>query len=527
MSTPPAKEEKDRSGRSTPTGQNSVNKVTAGKTNGNTVRRTADGLVAQRGLRRKPERVAQPNLAVGGTDNNNGGKIQGKDAKVGKPAAGNVHPKNKTSVQSNKLPVSKISMGTPSAKTSLSAGALKAEEKKIEKPGTRAGSRLDISQMNLYYQTLAHPAETVGVRIPDDYSNDTVTFSLIKRFILTVNSNGVAAVAIGEAVFGNTVDGFFIPNITSSAVGNTSATDHIIGYTNHTAATTSALFSSNTTAGTGSPPLKFTQWTSAGNSVDSLCTDVRLVSAGLSCRSTVGDLNNQGLYNAVSLPRGYLYDNGYTLEGVGVSNIQAMDGVISVPVNTNKGIELTYQPDDEICLTWAPLLRAPTQSNPNDRGMYAPGGFLVCVSGAYATSTIQCTLVCNYEGIPISDQLIFQNAMASVPDDPIAIAEAFNERESDDLAKEGTSGYDGLHTESFRSAKHASHALTYLAALQDSPETDGIAVHGPRVLNFKNKKSKGAKVKEKAQDETMFSQIARIAIGAAERAAPEMLSAML
>jgi hypothetical protein len=387
-----------------------------------------------------------------------------------------------------------------------------------------------MNDYNLYYQTLSKPSEIGGVRIPDDYDHETVTFTIVDRITLTVTAGGVAAICVGEAVMGGTVDGFFVPNATNSLVGvGGGGVSHVVGYKNHTTATSAVLFSNAATT-SGSPPVQFAAWNDNNTTVDDLLVEARLVSAGMSARSTVGDLNNQGLLYAASLPRGYNYgySGAMSLEVLTIDQVLAIPGVIVAPINTNEGVSMTYQPTDEVCLEFSTLQRIPDGTDPMDIGTYAPGSFLIAATGAYPTSTIEVTLVCNYEGVPKLNQLIFQNLAAAPIDDPIAIAEANNARMGDDLAKEGVKGFEGLHTENFAGKKALTHPLVHVTELGSKPTGGGIHIHGYGATKFGSKKSKNAgNMREVDQTESMFSKIANLALGAAAQAAPKLIASLL
>jgi len=383
--------------------------------------------------------------------------------------------------------------------------------------------------MNPYYESLLNPMTVMGVRIPDDSTTNTVTFSIIKRFPLTVNANGVAACIIGEAFNTGTPAGFMIPNPSSNSIGGTVG-QYVVGFQNHTGATAGSLFSNATTT-SGSPPITLEQWNSTSDSVPNLVATARLVSAGFSARSTVSDMNNSGLYAAAFLPKGYVRAlgtvGGLDLSACSIDAILAAPGSITEPVNSGKGVSLTYQPLDETCRMYVDLdVAADTLSDAVSEELYMPGGFVCAVTGAYATSTIQCVLVLNYEGTPLHNTLIFQNSVDTAVDDPIAIAETMNRISSDDTARAGTHGFEGLHSTGY-TVREMYHPIALRSGLHNGlAESSGMVIHSSPVRCHSSSKREKASTKVIKQDESMFSKLLKTVGNIAIDVAPKLLAAI-
>lgn len=326
-------------------------------------------------------------------------------------------------------------------------------------------------RINPYYDTLAHPTRVLGVRIPDENSQSTCTFTLVARYALTVNSNGVAAILIGKA--GSARSGM-VPFGEEVGTGKAPTTKFVVGFTNHAAASTAALFSDTVT--TGSAPIQFPNWTQADDPIPSLFQSARLVSAGFSCFSSAAPLDLSGMYVAASLPRTLM--TNYALSSITLDMVQSLPGALQYPLNDGKGVSMTYSPVDGDCLVFTGIDGHGTITEDT---MSDPGQFIMAVSGATANSVIYCTYVGNYEAIPRATTLSFFNS-DSAPDDPIAVAEAFNMRAEDKLVFNSTGDYNGIQA-SEGSQPHA--MMKAFPSLGAHPEGGHHVLACPKRLNGK------------------------------------------
>lgn len=363
--------------------------------------------------------------------------------------------------------------------------------------------------MNPYYLTLDEPAIYMGVRIPDDSDLNTVTFSLVKRITLTVSSNGVASLLLGQCYSAGAPVGTLIPNPAVQTVGGGGS--YVVGYKNNSAATAGALF--NTAAGAGgSTPITLDSWNGTAQGVPSLCVSARLVSAGCTFRSTASTISNEGLFTGAFLPKGYVYGQGssYYMAGLTSDLVAAIPDSIQVPVNSPDGMTLKYQPLDETCRTFVDLDIDPTSTDIATQDLFNPGAFLFCATGASANTTIQVCLVMNFEGVPRYNTLVFQNALDSAPDDPIAVAEAMNKISEQETAVAGTEGFDGLHSETHQ-IKGMVHPMVKTMGLSSTDhEASGIAIHRSAIKCMPSRSMDHAMTKDFDQGMSMFEQLANM-----------------
>lgn len=374
---------------------------------------------------------------------------------------------------------------------------------------------------NPYFQTLDRPAEVLGVRIPDDCTIKTATFTCVKRFQCTVTSGGVAACLIGQVYDGNPY-GYIIPNPASSTVGGT-ATTYVVGVKNHATATATTLFSNLATTA-GSPPIVLDQWASTNMAVPNLISNVRLVSGMISAKSTVATMSNSGIYTAGFLPKGYMGSipsGGSNIGTISADFVAAVPGSVQEQVSTGKGVMIKYQPTDSTCTTYVDTTRDPSSLSSADQDLSNPGAFLWCVTGAAAGSIIQCTLVLNYEGVPRTGNLAYTNELGSAISDPIAIAEAGNSIRDRPTASPGSDITDSLHSSEFASSGIA-HPLIAKQGLVNARQGGFLAVHsGP--MECRCYPGGGGDMQPIKQDESLFDSAAGILGSLVKSIGPKLL----
>jgi hypothetical protein len=382
-------------------------------------------------------------------------------------------------------------------------------------------------RMNPYYQTLDKPNEYMGVRIPDDCTIKTSTFTIVKRFAVTVTSSGVAACLIGQgqATSSDSYESYLVPNPAVSSIGVTVPNSYVLGFTNHTAATSAALFSVATDA-SGSPQLSLAQWNAGSDSVPDLVGQARLVSGSLSARSTVSKMNNSGIFTAAFLPKGFVHANpSYVLSTLTADLVAELPGSFQMPVSEEKGFEIKYRPIDSTCVTYCDLGLDPSTLAVTIQDLYNPGAFLWCVTGAEAGSVIQCSLTLNYEGIPRANTLVFQNAVDSAKSDPIAMAEAYNAVADAPQVSEGTDLTDSLHSSELNYSGMVHPIISNMALGRVG--ASAMKIHESPVRCYCDKGLGKSRVQKVSQDETMFDKLAGLVGNLATTVGPELVAGLL
>jgi len=334
------------------------------------------------------------------------------------------------------------------------------------------------AKANPYYATLHDPFNVGGVRIPDSVNYPSATFSIIKRVTLTASSSGgVAALAIGWFVAtGMTQNGGFLVPVNFSPDEN--APFYIIGQKSYAAgASLTDIFGIGATGyPIASQALTLEQWREGTLTVPGLFNQVRLVSAGVAVNSTAAVTDLSGVWRCAFAPPGYYKNRDATVNAMSFDEIGALPGSVEAPVNTGKGVTVTYNPLDLSSLNYC-------QINGLDNGSIDVehadlGTLFVAGAGLGAGSSVIATIVLNYEGIPASNTMGFIQTTPSI-DDPLMIASALNRREDEPQAFGGTA--EATRTE------HATHPLHL--------DHDGEKVaHLPTTLRSVRRKGSGSKV---------------------------------
>lgn len=389
-----------------------------------------------------------------------------------------------------------------------------------------------VKDHNLYYQTLKHPALVSGAKVPDGCDEITSAFTVVYRTSFSVGTNGIGAIMIG-----NTADGGYgamIPQPYAVTI-NGSAVAYIVGVRSGQAgesafvSTSSQLFSSGSASGAGSVAMNLPNWISTSSTIPSMFTRVRLVSAGMSLQSTAAFSSNGGYYFGASLPGRFFVDSDNSaLNDISLNDVKNLPGSKLVPINKGTGLSLTYNPTDPMCSEFAPL-DLDTLSPTDVRWLQAqPGIFVAGVDGATSGTSIIVNLILNYEGIPETGALTFVTPTPGV-DDPLALAEALNARESDSLVVGSTSDYDGLHPES--DGSHALEALPEAAELRQNP-TGGMIVHsmGAVKATAARRSRRGSSAAgpsfKRVQQKSLFRTMLDVVLPAAVKVLPAVLAAL-
>jgi len=308
-----------------------------------------------------------------------------------------------------------------------------------------------LGSTNPYLQTILHPATVGGVKVPDGCYEDSATVTQIYRNIFPANATGFASGIIGVDQL---TPSFTINSYASLLPGQVSASATPVPY--------NLGFLNNSATGTVS------DWFNGGSFIAhpgqaiflSNFRLIRLVSAGIHVVAAPAATASSGFYIMCPLPRGIGFTNFFPQSSaVPTSTIQSVPGCITTPVNGAKtGVGGIWRPLDSSCYKFTQVdQRAEETGGTNyptaiaDRDL---GGWVFCVQGVGAGTSLMVEIVLNYEAIPTLNSMLPGSSAARA--DPLALSFALNEAEEAPLAKAGANGFDGLSTGEHELAKQAS-----------------------------------------------------------------------
>jgi len=319
--------------------------------------------------------------------------------------------------------------------------------------------------INPYFATLVDPVMVRGVRIPDEVTMPSATFSLVIKGDFSNGPgpapyNPVATITIGGSIWGGWVPSSGNPLAYQSMLCPTQVQLSSGTGTTFVAATNSWLLGATACGadvdvlsgyGATGVPIIPSGFVSGGQigAIPNTFTQLRLVSAALivACENAVTETS--GRFVAVSLPRRATRTNSATT----LAQLEDSPEAASVPINLCKPINVVYQPQDGLSQTYSSLYsaRAPTaglafpgpggypstatwnsaaagagaMSTDDDMDLHAPGELWVVAAGLPTDTamTFQYTIVLNYEGIPNESSTFLLNTAVS-KDDPLSLAHA-------------------------------------------------------------------------------------------------------
>lgn len=299
---------------------------------------------------------------------------------------------------------------------------------------------------NAYYQTLAHPANVMGVKIPDGGGLETLTLTEIVR--TTMVSGASSTTNKCAAIFGVnelTASNDKAANCYSSLVpaGDT-AGSYPYGLGMVGVGSTTVLFKTGLTQ-IFHPIEPIVRTTFAM---------MRLVSAGLHVYPTANFTLTDGTLYGAFIPKGK--STAGMLRGVSdaagpvessftVATAKTLPGLVTVPVNMPGGLNLRYAPTDEGCMQFAIMNSVDALTDDSvEWARHDIGGFIVFADGcnSNAAVTFNIELVLNFEAIPMSNAFIPTSGPPI--DDPLGLATATNLIKEEDTARAGPGGFEGM-----------------------------------------------------------------------------------
>lgn len=383
-----------------------------------------------------------------------------------------VPPKQKISPQAVKAPqqkplpfLTKATLHSELKKLNVTTrnGSVKATE--IPQPNPGVGSReaktSDMTdrwsqQHNPYLASLRDPLNNPGARIPDGASGfESTTIQVVYHSNITVdNTSKLAGVIIGQPTYstqtGSNDGPYMVPQsgLTSNLNGLAVAgATHLV---TSSASTVSTLFPDSTTGGSGASPQAIPNIASFLNSY---ATYARVVSAGLSMRTTTNYTKNQGFFIVASLPPVY-FGSITTFSTTTLLNAPKAQ---SIPcVDALGGVSVTYDTLDNRCLSYAPMGITGAVVNTDPKRIQLNPGILCIVAVGQTDNTVILLydIVINYEVQVLTGNIGFGLRPSMV--DPIALAVAQNARADDPLVANG-SPFDGGEVQSFKSGLALQH----------------------------------------------------------------------
>ncbi len=311
----------------------------------------------------------------------------------------------------------------------------KKEKKKVERSIAKILNknqlvRKFLTGLSAYEATLLDPFNVHAVKIPDFNTTPSFPVTVVQRYNLTVNAQGVTGIALGifcpPTITTSNIAGL-IPLLNSGTVAY-----RAIGCTPASSATSSTVFS---TASTG---IGLTCFPPAGTTptqdIGSIATHVRLASLGLSIVYTGTPLDAKGSIAIASVQRQYAEDvlNFPVVNQIGADDIMAMPGSSVVPVNHLEGASAVYKPQDftqhvyvELAKSYGGGNTGTVTTGPSDYGIDISqlGQLYIACTGCTADATFVATLVANYECLPKLNTMNIVNVAPS-PADPRSMSRA-------------------------------------------------------------------------------------------------------
>lgn len=275
---------------------------------------------------------------------------------------------------------------------------------KIKKKKNGRAKGEEMIRMNPWLNTLANPFDIHGVRVPDDITAESCTFSIWDHRQLQTNSNGIVSLCYGcaNSTMPASPKGGLVPMLT-----NPSTDSYAVGcFNNNAALTTTNIFGNS---GLTSPTtITFPQWNSISTTVPKLFSQVRLVSVGVSIQFTGNLLNAQGTITLVSAPRRWLREfpgQNFNIGGITLATLQSHPSVQILSIPKYMGGSVVWKPIDEFSYKYSDtqhIIDTASEEYPDE---CLGGELYVVVSGAVANQTFQVDACFNYEGIASTNQM--------------------------------------------------------------------------------------------------------------------------
>lgn len=285
----------------------------------------------------------------------------------------------------------------------MSNGNGKAKRKEVKEAYGGTVNKF-LKQINPYAQTLEDPWAVTGVKIPDNCTYPSASFSIVDKRVAAVNASGMAVVAYGMSSSAS-APGTLVPFALTGGL-------YLAGYMSGSGSVSSDVFNS-----VGASSLQFSAWNATSASVPSLFSMVRLVSAGVSV-TVSGSLNtSQGKMVAAFFPGSQLIRE--QSGAITLSRLLLQPGCQELNVNTGKAIKLRYRPVDP--RVWGYSFPLAVAANTTTDMEYYPGTLVVLVTGATTGVNLEVTFQGNYEGVPVNSSFS-PLQISSSPVDPLSLS---------------------------------------------------------------------------------------------------------
>jgi hypothetical protein len=280
-----------------------------------------------------------------------------------------------------------------------------------------------------YYKTLDQPFKINGVKIPDESTYPSSTFTISYKFTQT-------AIAAGAPATGNFL-GFMIDGYQGGGMLRQANT-----YT--------GVATGWGTFGAGADPTRgpLPNWAD----VISVYQEVRVVSAGMSVKPSMSSLSDQGTMYAVSIPA---KARDFSADTIYQTNASYGKGYTSVscPVKDG-GACICYRPTDPRNFIYSD----PNKVLPSGDIEYL-GGVVFAVFGCASGATFDFRIDVNYEGIPRYNTI---NLVSPTPSDRdgVEMDSAINAINKKPSVETGSAALQVATTDARPELEHATHMKT-------------------------------------------------------------------
>lgn len=401
---------------------------------------------------------------------------------------------------------------------------------------TDAKVEQSMDKHNAYFQTIAHPADVFGVKIPDGCYDESATVTEFARFQFDGGTNGYRAVMIGETLTDGsstiTYRGSLLPG-EEDMTGTGALPWHLL-FSGVATATALDIFWGG--AGGGS-----TWMTHPGQATfTSTFRMVRLVSCGIRVTCAAAPLTAKGWLTVAALPRGMSRQGFFTSAATTLSSVLTLPGAKTVPLNDlGGGLSAIYRPLDNACLEYAVMSNDLAAGERDDLNWmrHDIGGFIVVAHGTdqLALPPFLIEFVGNYELTPKTNAVLVTTSPSY--SDPLALSHALNRAEDIEPVKHSANGFDGTGKEDhpMQAVSLANVELPGVAPKKGATATavDASAMGGVSQMKFsasskmKSANRSIARQVDDGQPEDTFTRIMSVVLPLAEKFLPLLAGALL
>lgn len=306
-----------------------------------------------------------------------------------------------------------------------------------------------LDKNNPYLQTILHPAEVFGVKIPDGCYDQSATVTEYTRYQFNGGSAGYRCVLLGltetDGSATVTARGSLVPGY--EEVTGAGDLPWNLGFIGESTATAADLLWAGAGADSAWIPHP------GSTSLNATFRALRLVSCGVRIVCASAPLTAKGWVTVAALPRGYSKQGFFSSVGgsLTLAGVLTLPGSVTVPLNDlGSGLSAIYRPTDNVCLEYAPT-RVEVEAATIDEHNFAVhdvGAFVIVCHGTDATTVppFLIEVVENFEAQPTSNAVLVTSSPSF--SDPLALSHALNRAEEVDTVKHSGLGFEGVEDDS-------------------------------------------------------------------------------